>query len=107
MAQMNISIPEALKSWAEARVAEGSYSSTSDYVRDLVRRDRDYAEKLKALLHADTVDGGAVKALVMKLGKETVALATKAGGDTTNKADAKTAEQIKHLGEALEGAARA
>lgn len=49
MAQMNISIPEALKSWAEARVAEGSYSSTSDYVRDLVRRDRDYAEKVKAL----------------------------------------------------------
>lgn len=49
MAQMNISIPEQLKSWAEARVAEGSYSSTSDYVRDLVRRDRDYAEKLAAL----------------------------------------------------------
>ncbi|OYY64808.1 MAG: addiction module antitoxin [Sphingomonas sp. 28-62-11] len=46
---MNISIPEALKSWAEARVAEGSYSSTSDYVRDLVRRDRDYDRKLKAL----------------------------------------------------------
>ena len=43
----------------------------------------------------------------MNLGKETVALATKAEGDTTNKADAKTAEQIKHLGEALEGAARA
>lgn len=49
MAQMNISIPEALKSWAEARVAEGSYGSTSDYIRDLVRRDRDYAEKLKVL----------------------------------------------------------
>lgn len=49
MAQMNISIPEQLKSWAESRVAEGSYSSTSDYVRDLVRRDRDYAEKLAAL----------------------------------------------------------
>lgn len=49
MAQMNISIPEALKSWAEARVAEGSYSSTSDYVRDLVRRDRDFAEKVAAL----------------------------------------------------------
>ncbi|MFA5970435.1 MAG: type II toxin-antitoxin system ParD family antitoxin [Sphingomonas sp.] len=53
---MNISIPEALKSWAEARVAEGSYSSTSDYVRDLVRRDRDYAEKLAALQAA--VDEG-------------------------------------------------
>ena len=49
MAQMNISIPEQLKSWAEARVAEGRYSSTSDYVRDLVRRDQEYAEKLQRL----------------------------------------------------------
>lgn len=56
MAQMNISITEALKSWAEARVAEGSYSSTSDYVRDLVRRDREYTEKLKALQAA--IDAG-------------------------------------------------
>ncbi len=44
MAQMNISIPDQLKSWAEARVAEGRYSSTSDYVRDLVRRDQSAAE---------------------------------------------------------------
>jgi antitoxin ParD1/3/4 len=49
MAQMNISIPDQLKSWAEARVAEGRYSSTSDYVRDLVRRDQEYAEKLQRL----------------------------------------------------------
>ena len=49
MAQMNISIPEALKSWAEARVAEGRYSSTSDYVRDLVRRDQEAEEKLRRL----------------------------------------------------------
>lgn len=56
MAQMNISIPEALKSWAEARVAEGRYSSTSDYVRDLVRRDQEYAEKLVALQAA--IDAG-------------------------------------------------
>jgi antitoxin ParD1/3/4 len=45
MAQMNISIPEKLKAWAEARVAEGFYSSTSDYVRDLLRRDQDHAER--------------------------------------------------------------
>lgn len=44
MAQMNISLPEKLKSWADARVAEGRYSSTSDYVRDLMRRDQDRAE---------------------------------------------------------------
>lgn len=49
MAQMNISIPAQLKGWAEARVAEGRYRSTSDYVRDLVRRDQDEAEALQAL----------------------------------------------------------
>lgn len=49
MVQMNISIPETLKAWAEARVAEGRYSSTSDYVRDLVRRDQDEAEKIARL----------------------------------------------------------
>ena len=49
MAQMNISLPDALKNWAEGRVAEGRYSSTSDYVRDLMRRDQDYAEKLARL----------------------------------------------------------
>jgi antitoxin ParD1/3/4 len=41
MAQMNISVPDGLKAWADARVAQGRYSSTSDYVRDLMRRDQD------------------------------------------------------------------
>lgn len=49
MAQMNISIPDKLKGWAEQRVAEGRYSSTSDYVRDLVRRDQENEEKLRRL----------------------------------------------------------
>ena len=49
MAQMNVSLPEGLKAWAESRVAEGRYSSTSDYVRDLMRRDQEYAERLRAL----------------------------------------------------------
>ena len=49
MAQMNVSIPDKLKGWAEARVAEGRYSSTSDYIRDLVRRDQEREEKLRAL----------------------------------------------------------
>lgn len=46
---MNISIPEKLKSWAEQRVAEGRYSSTSDYVRDLVRRDQEYQQQVDRL----------------------------------------------------------
>lgn len=41
MAQLNVSIPPALKSWIDHRVAEGRYSSASDYVRDLVRRDQE------------------------------------------------------------------
>jgi len=49
MAQMNVSVPDALKAWAEARVAEGRYSSTSDYVRDLMRRDQEYVQKLAVL----------------------------------------------------------
>lgn len=53
---MNISIPDRLKRWAEARVAEGRYSSTSDYIRDLVRRDQDDAEKHRALVAA--IDDG-------------------------------------------------
>lgn len=56
MAQMNVSLPEGLKAWAEARVAEGRYSSTSDYIRDLMRRDQEYAEKL-AVLQAE-IDKG-------------------------------------------------
>ncbi len=40
MAQLNVSLPPALKSWIDHRVAEGRYSSPSDYVRDLVRKDQ-------------------------------------------------------------------
>lgn len=49
MAQLNISVPDGLKKWAEARVAEGRYSSTSDYIRDLLRQDQDRAVELRWL----------------------------------------------------------
>lgn len=58
MAQMNISLPDALKAWAEQRVAEGRYSSTSDYVRDLMRRDQDAANEA-AWLQAEIDKGRA------------------------------------------------
>jgi len=41
MAQMNVSIPEPMKAWCEGQVADGRYSTTSDYVRDLIRQDQD------------------------------------------------------------------
>ena len=41
MSQLNVTMPPALKSWIDQRVAEGRYASASDYVRDLVRKDQD------------------------------------------------------------------
>lgn len=49
MAQMNISVPDGLKAWADQRVAEGRYSSTSDLVRDLMRRRQEEEEQLASL----------------------------------------------------------
>jgi len=49
MATMNISLPEAMKAWAEGRAETGRYSNTSDYVRDLIRCDQARTEKIAAL----------------------------------------------------------
>ena len=49
MATMNISLPEQMKTWAEAQADTGKYSNTSDYVRDLIRRDQERAEKIAAM----------------------------------------------------------
>jgi antitoxin ParD1/3/4 len=38
---MTISLPDPMKEWIEAQIKQGEYASTSDYVRDLVRRDRE------------------------------------------------------------------
>jgi antitoxin ParD1/3/4 len=40
---MNISLTGNLKSFVEVRVAEQGYSSASEYVRDLIRRDEEKA----------------------------------------------------------------
>lgn len=48
MATMNISLPDQMKEWVEQQVATGRYANASDYVRDLVRRDEERAEKLAA-----------------------------------------------------------
>ena len=40
MATMTVSLPDPMKDWIEAQIRQGEYASASDYVRDLVRRDR-------------------------------------------------------------------
>lgn len=39
MTTMNISLPDALKDFVDAQVARRRYGSTSEYVRELIRRD--------------------------------------------------------------------
>lgn len=46
MATMNISLPDQMKAWVEAQTADGRYANSSDYVRDLIRREQIKAEKI-------------------------------------------------------------
>ena len=61
MPQVNLSLPSALKSWVDEIVSEGRYSSASDYMRDLVRRDQEAAmaetEMLRALIAEGLASG--------------------------------------------------
>ncbi len=38
---MNISLPEQMKSFAEAQARDGQYANVSDYMRDLIRKDQE------------------------------------------------------------------
>lgn len=46
MATMNISLPDQMKTWVEAQSKDGRYSNSSDYVRDLIRKEQIKAEKI-------------------------------------------------------------
>lgn len=54
MATMNVSLPAPMKTWVEAQVEGGQYGNASDYVRDLIRRDQQAREQIKALQEAIT-----------------------------------------------------
>lgn len=49
MATMNVSLPDAMKNWVERQADDGRYSNSSDYVRDLIRRDQERARKISAM----------------------------------------------------------
>jgi antitoxin ParD1/3/4 len=52
MQTMNISLPDPLKEFVDHQIAEGRYSSVSEYIRDLIRDDekRKAEDRLEALL---------------------------------------------------------
>jgi antitoxin ParD1/3/4 len=41
MSTMNISLPEPLKSFVDEQVVRGGYGTSSEYVRELIRKDQD------------------------------------------------------------------
>ncbi len=50
MSTMNISLPETLKSFVDSQVSEGDYVSSSEYVRELLRREQDRLHLRRLLL---------------------------------------------------------
>ncbi len=66
---MNISLPEILKSFVDEQVASRGYGTSSEYVRELIRKDQD-RQRLRTLLLAgassperEPVDGAYFEAL--------------------------------------------
>ena len=53
---IHVTLPQALKDHIEKRVAEGEFTSPSDYVRALVRAERAHQDKRAALLR--DIDAG-------------------------------------------------
>ena len=47
MATMNISLPDELKQFVDAQVAEHAYGSASEYLRELIRKQRDVGLYMK------------------------------------------------------------
>jgi antitoxin ParD1/3/4 len=59
---MNIALPEPMRLYVSERVASGAYGNTSEYVRELIRRDQREQDtlRLRALLEEGLASGPAV-----------------------------------------------
>lgn len=60
MATMNISLPKSMRDWVDERLQSGLYANNSDYIRDLIRKDQIYTQKLAVMQQAitDGLDSG-------------------------------------------------
>lgn len=61
MSTMNISLPDALKSFVDEQVSERGYGTSSEYVRELIRKDQDRLQ-LRGLLLAGVATAPAAPA---------------------------------------------
>jgi len=74
MATLNVSMPEELRAFIEARVNTGEYQSASDYLRDLIRHDH---EEIDQLLIEGIESGKTVPLDMSALQKKALALLQK------------------------------
>lgn len=61
MSTMNISLPDALKSFVDEQVSKRGYGTSSEYVRELIRKDQD-RQQLRGLLLAGAASAPAAPA---------------------------------------------
>ncbi|MHB8950765.1 MAG: type II toxin-antitoxin system ParD family antitoxin [Rhodoferax sp.] len=61
MSTMNISLPDALKSFVDEQVSGGAYGTSSEYLRELIRKDKDRLH-LRSLLLAGAASAPAAVA---------------------------------------------
>ena len=86
MGTMNISLPDALKSFVDEQVSQRGYGTSSEYVRELIRKDQDRLQLRNLLLAGASsaptapVDEGYFDGL-----RDRVRNAAKAGGSTRRK----------------------
>lgn len=53
---MNISLPDQLKAFVDEQVSQRGYGTSSEYVRELIRKDQDRLQ-LRGLLQAGAASG--------------------------------------------------
>jgi antitoxin ParD1/3/4 len=56
MSTMNISLPDSLKDYVDEQVDEGGYGTSSEYVRELIRKDQD-RKRLRAMILQGATSG--------------------------------------------------
>ena len=64
---MSFALPESLREYIDARVRSGEYGNTSEYLRDLIRRDQqDQAARRLRELITDGLESGPARPLTKR-----------------------------------------
>jgi len=58
MTNLNISLPESMRSFVESRVKSGDYGTISEYLRDLIRAEQGKEQRLFDQLVKEGIESG-------------------------------------------------